>query len=366
VNCGDSQAFAISANGGYQIADVVVDGGSVGAVSGYTFNGVNSNHTIAASFAQVTGSIGPQSSGNYICPTNPCQVIPVVLNRAYADPVLGYHVKLQLSPNLQLCGPITEGPYLNSSGPTLFQVVNNGGGSYTVDDALTSNCGPTGPSGVLFLLHVTSSDPGGAGTINVTQTTMRDCANQPLAVQPTVPAVVPIDNQAPSVTVNIPNGGEVFSVGQAVKIDWSATDNSGVANVDLAYSTDGGATYPNVIATGIANTGSYIWNAPNTPTNMARVQVTAHDVACSSSSDASDNNFTIGTYTITSSAGPGGTIAPNGATIVGYGASQDYTITPNAGYQIADVLVDGSSVGPVSSYTFNNVTADHTIARASR
>ena len=44
------------------------------------------------------------------------------------------------------------------------------------------------------------------------------------------------------------------------------------------------------------------------------------------------------------------------------GGSQSFTITPNAPAQIADVLVDGSSVGPVSSYTFNNVTQDHTIA----
>src|SRR5204863_2321397 len=64
-------------------------------------------------------------------------------------------------------------------------------------------------------------------------------------------------------------------------------------SVDLAYSTDGGATYPNVIATGIANSGTYVWTVPNTPTTAARVQVTAHDAACSSASDASDADFTI-------------------------------------------------------------------------
>ena len=55
-------------------------------------------------------------------------------------------------------------------------------------------------------------------------------------------------------------------------------------------------------------------------------------------------------------------IAPAGVTTVNYGGSQSYTITPDAGYHIADVLVDGSSVGAVTSYNFTNVTANHTIS----
>jgi len=67
-------------------------------------------------------------------------------------------------------------------------------------------------------------------------------------------------------------------------------------------------------------------------------------------------------YTITSSAGIGGTISPSGSTSVNYGANQTYTITPNSGYAISSVTVDGTSVGAVSSYTFSNVTAAHSIA----
>jgi hypothetical protein len=66
--------------------------------------------------------------------------------------------------------------------------------------------------------------------------------------------------------------------------------------------------------------------------------------------------------TLTASAGAGGSISPSGATVVTHGQNQTYTITPDACYTIADVLVDGVSVGAVSSYTFNNVSADHTIA----
>jgi hypothetical protein len=67
------------------------------------------------------------------------------------------------------------------------------------------------------------------------------------------------------------------------------------------------------------------------------------------------------TYTITASAGSGGSISPSGSVTVTKGANQVFTITPNIGYRIADVAVDGSSVGAVSSYTFSNVTAAHTI-----
>jgi hypothetical protein len=72
--------------------------------------------------------------------------------------------------------------------------------------------------------------------------------------------------------------------------------------------------------------------------------------------------FAINTYTITASAGANGNISPTGAVAVNHGANQSFTITPNSCYHVADVLVDGSSVGPVTSYTFTNVTANHTIS----
>jgi hypothetical protein len=67
------------------------------------------------------------------------------------------------------------------------------------------------------------------------------------------------------------------------------------------------------------------------------------------------------TYTITATTGANGTIAPLGVTTVNYGSGQTYSITPNTGYHIADVLVDGGSVGAVGSYTFTNVTGNRTI-----
>lgn len=71
--------------------------------------------------------------------------------------------------------------------------------------------------------------------------------------------------------------------------------------------------------------------------------------------------ITLNTYIITSSAGPHGSISPSGNVTVNQGSNKSFTITPDTGYSIADVLVDGSSVGAVSSYTFTNITENHTI-----
>jgi hypothetical protein len=68
------------------------------------------------------------------------------------------------------------------------------------------------------------------------------------------------------------------------------------------------------------------------------------------------------TYTITATAGTGGIINNSGAFSVLSGANQTYNIIPSSGYTIANVLVDGTSVGAVSTYTFTNVTANHTIS----
>lgn len=77
----------------------------------------------------------------------------------------------------------------------------------------------------------------------------------------------------------------------------------------------------------------------------------------------SDNGGSSTTrYTITASAGSGGAIDPAGNVRVSSGSDKTFTITADEGYEIADVLVDGKSVGAVRSYTFENVKANHTIS----
>lgn len=82
-------------------------------------------------------------------------------------------------------------------------------------------------------------------------------------------------------------------------------------------------------------------------------------------------------YTITATAGPNGAVSPSGSTTVGRGAAQTFNIQPDrftldrvqangmyqdGAYRVSDVIVDGASVGAVTSYTFTNVKADHTIS----
>jgi hypothetical protein len=82
------------------------------------------------------------------------------------------------------------------------------------------------------------------------------------------------------------------------------------------------------------------------------------------SSNQPNQNFsaTINSYTITATAGAGGAITPSGPVDVAYAGSQDFVITPDLHARISDVLVDGASVGAVTSYSFANVADNHTIS----
>lgn len=102
-----------------------------------------------------------------------------------------------------------------------------------------------------------------------------------------------IDVAPPTVALTVPNGGEIWMIGSNQTITWTATDNAGVATVDLAYSIDGGASYPFVIATGLGNTGTQPWVVPDTPSTTCRVRVTARDAAGNAADDASDADFEI-------------------------------------------------------------------------
>lgn len=73
------------------------------------------------------------------------------------------------------------------------------------------------------------------------------------------------------------------------------------------------------------------------------------------------NKESVETYRITAGAGTGGSISPSGMVTVNHGMSKTFTITPNKNYSTQDVKVDNISQGAITSYTFNNVSADHTI-----
>jgi hypothetical protein len=69
-------------------------------------------------------------------------------------------------------------------------------------------------------------------------------------------------------------------------------------------------------------------------------------------------------YDIAADAGPNGTISPLGTTTVTTGTDQSYAITPDAGFQVASLTIDGVPTAPSTSYTFAKVNAPHTISAA--
>lgn len=102
------------------------------------------------------------------------------------------------------------------------------------------------------------------------------------------------DITAPAVTVISPNGGEVWAGGQAQTIVWSAADAVGLIGspITLSVSYDNGLTWQ-VIASGVANTGSYSWVPPLVEADKVRIQVEAVDRAGNVGLDRSDGPFVL-------------------------------------------------------------------------
>jgi hypothetical protein len=71
--------------------------------------------------------------------------------------------------------------------------------------------------------------------------------------------------------------------------------------------------------------------------------------------------FGLNTFTITATAGPNGSISPSGTPQVEEGGDILFTITPNTGYEVANVVVNNQSLGPMTSYLFTNVTSNQSI-----
>jgi hypothetical protein len=159
---------------------------------------------------------------------------------------------------------------------------------------------------------------------------------------------VRIDTVAPSTTFVRPVDSATYSQASTVTCEWTCGDsNAGVAG---SSATLDGSPIASGAAIDTLVTGTHTF------------AVTATDGAGNAATKSVTYAVDPLTFTITPSAGAGGGITPATPQIVASGADQAFTITPATGYHVADVLVDGSSVGAVTSYNFTNVTADHTIS----
>ncbi len=134
---------------------------------------------------------------------------------------------------------------------------------------------------------------------------------------------------------------------------------NGTISCDPATVTSGSST----TCTITPNTGYHLVALTDNGADVTMAMVDAsYKLYYVSSNHTLSATFAINTYTIAAAAGANGGIAPSAT--VNHGSSATFAITPNANYHVADVLVDGVSVGAVASYTFQNVTASHTISAA--
>ena len=166
----------------------------------------------------------------------------------------------------------------------------------------------------------------------------------------------------PVVTVNSPDGGENWKAETAEEIRWTATDNVGVTSVDIAYSTDGGATYQ-MITTGISDSGAYNWTIPNTASGMCLVKVIAHDAAGNAGEGVSDATFTIiaappGTAPTTSNAhrSSSSSSSRDGTYPPGWGATPTPTLTPTSPATSAPAPTAAPAVMPAATQEPEQVT----------
>jgi len=342
VNEGDSQAFDITPNAGYAISDILVDGSSVGVVSSYTFEDVTSDHTIHADFSAIQYTITASAGvGGSISPVG-----DVVVSHGWSQTFnitsdTGYAISYILVDGISV-GAISSYTFEDVTSDhtihAVFSVIQyiitasagDGGSISPVGDVgvsyghsqgfnITSNTGYT-IGGVL----VDGTPVGAVSSYTFTNVTGNYWIHAAFnVIQYTITASAGVGGSIS------PVGDVVVSHGQSQT--FTITSKIGYAISDIL-----------VDGTSMGAVSSYTF------TNVTE----DHTIQAA---------FSMIQYTITASAGVGGNISPVGNVVVSHGQNQGFNITPSTGYAISDILVDGTSIGAVSSYTFEDVASDHTI-----
>jgi len=342
VNQGGNQAFTITPNSGYRISDVTVDGASVGAVTSYTFSNVTAVHTIQTSFSPITYTIASSAgSGGSISPAGSVSVSHGASQTFNITPNTG-----SLIANVTVDG-VSQGA-ISSYTFTAVTANHTISASFAINThAITASAGTGGrisPSGSVSVNH------GASQSFTITPNTGYRITD------------VKVDN----ISVGAVTSYTFSNVTAAHTIQASF---SIVTYTITASAGTGGRISPSGSVSVNRGTSQAFTITPNTGYRITDVKVDNTSVGAVTSYTFSNvtathtiqASFSIVTYTITASAGTGGRISPSGSVSVNQGASKTFTITPNTGYRITDVKVDNTSVGAVTSYTFSNVTATHTI-----
>jgi fibronectin type 3 domain-containing protein len=152
----------------------------------------------------------------------------------------------------------------------------------------------------------------------------------------------------------------MVAYGAAVTLAWDANTEADLAGYKIYYGT-ASRDYSDSIDVG--NTTQYTLADLDDGVTYY-LAATAYDAATNESAYSVELVHTTGNpdNIITASAGANGSISPSGSLTVSHGSNQTFTISADTAYHIQNVLVDGVSVGAVSTYTFTNVTRNYTIA----
>ena len=161
---------------------------------------------------------------------------------------------------------------------------------------------------------------------------------------------------------------DVTTAKRGDKVNFKALLN-GKETDNVTWTVTGGKTGTTISEAGVLTVGSSETNGTiltitaSSKTDSTLTASTVLVVVVDSGNTGGGGGGTVTTsYTITASAGKGGSISPDGTVKVSRGDNKTFTISASNGYIIADVLVDGVSVGAVSSYTFEKISKDHTIS----
>ena len=386
VKKGTSKTFNVVPATGYEVANVVVDGTDLGPISYYTFERVGTDHTISATFqkAQAGGEIAIFSvlttvagEGGAVQPAGQTKVATGEKVNVTFVPDEGYQLA-----SVKVNGrkvEVTDNAYAltmdqNYAVTADFEVIPD------VPQVMFENDFES-VSGDKFPFH------GWTVKAQDTNSTWKQYTYYNWKSEGN-------DSKHAYITNDWDGAQDEYLISPVV--DLSAT-RDGVLTFDFAYgeygiknktftatvevSTDGGKTW-NAIwnfqdsYTGQQASNYIISGSAEVPVpaeyNVAGVQFAfryVHPNEETTGQLAIDNVKLMAVetgeaaqkYTITATAGEGGSITPNGDVSVKEGASQTFAITADNGYEIADVLVDGNSVGAVETYTFDEVKANHTI-----
>ncbi len=336
---GSSQAFTVTPSTGYHIDSIRVGGAYVSNTSPYTLSNITAAHTVSATFAintfTIIASAGPNGSispnGNvtvnyganqkFTNSPNSCySVDSVIVDGLLVDSLVSYTFV-----NVSANHTITAKFRVNTYTITVTQGTNG-----TITPAISQfNCGAsqqfcfTPNTGY----HIDSVfvDNIYIGSLSC-YTFNNITANHTLRVVYAITTYTITVIQGANGTIT--PGTSIVNYGASKQ--FTITPNS-------CYSID------SVIVDGIKNDSTTSYTFTNVTTNR-EIRAT----------------FKMNTYTITVIQGANGIISP-ATSIVNCGANQQFTISPNSCYSIDSVLVDGVNVGSLVSYTFNNVTANHTI-----